>query len=598
MTGSGLPSWCRVPAVAAMLLSTPCLFAQSGSPVPSAEVGVIRCFASSAPPLVRGEGVSELVGDILITCHNVAPSSGFEPRGYFEADLAVSLNAASSNRTDYGLGPTVTDAVLAINEKHCDNLGAERRFTDCARGNSTVQDPLLARRDPLDPGRLRWDRIAIPIPGAAIGGENSMAEPVPDCRGRIGVEGGCHPWTTTIRLTNIRVNAAEMGASAEPGATALAVQAYLSLRSSDVPVELEGSVLTVAAAAPGIRVNASVPEADRLCSHLETSAEVTITEGFAYAFKTEAKASFSPGDPGWEEAYYPGQGASGDSSMALSGTRIRIELSGLPDGVSVSVPTTVACASPATSEALALGLVDGADANGLGGSVAFGQSLDRNVSMSGATGTAVFYEVARADPLAIEQCRIPVKLTRSAGSAEMIQGSDVTVRASLAPVGPRSARQDVRFVESNPVPRPRLRLNNCGTSLLFPFVTNRANFDTAIVITNTSADPLGSRFQAGRCRMQYHNSDAAGQVAVVAQTSVELAAGKNLAFTLSDGNALQGVDAVTDFQGYLVAECGFQHAQGFAFVTEQINGAAILAQGYLAEIVQGSQEAGATPAGP
>ena len=129
-------------------------------------------------------------------------------------------------------------------------------------------------------------------------------------------------------------------------------------------------------------------------------------------------------------------------------------------------------------------------------------------------------------------------------------------------------------------------------------MTNRANFDTAIVIANTSADPLGSRHQAGRCRLQYHNSNADGQVELVAQTSVELEAGKNLAFTLSDGNVLQGVDAVTDFQGYLVAECGFQHGQGFAFVTEQINGAAILAQGYLAEIVQGSLNAGATTTEP
>lgn len=590
---------CRRPAaLAAILVAVPCSSAQSVSPVPSAEVGVIRCSASSAPPLVRSEGMHELIGDILLTCHNVAPASGFEPRGYFEADLSVSLNAVSSNRVDYGLGPTVTDAVLAINGKHCDSVGPDRRFTNCALGNSTVQDPMLARLDPLDSNTLRWDGIAIPIPGAAIGGEQSLADPVADCSGRFGVEGGCHPWTTTIRLTNIRVNAAQMGASVEPSTRVLSLKAHLSLRSSDVRVELDGDVLTVAEAARGIRVNATAPEPDRLCSHLETAVEVTVAEGFAYAFKTAPRASFRPGDPGWEEAYYPSQGADGESGIAGSGTRIRIGLSGLPDGVSVSVPTTVACSSPLFPGSLSLGLVTGADQYGLGGTVASGQPIERNVSTSGEAESAVWYEVARADPLAVEHCRIPVTLTRAAGSAEMLQGGDFTVTASLAPAGPRLADQGIRFVESHPAPRPRVRLNNCGTSLFFPFVTNRANFDTAIVIANTSADPLGSRYQAGRCRLRYQNSNAEGQVELVAQTSVELEAGKILEFTLSDGNVLQGVDAVTDFQGYLVAECGFQHGQGFAFVTEQINGAAILAQGYLAEIVQGSLDAGATTSEP
>ena len=94
--------------------------------------------------------MNELIGDILLVCHNVAPASGFEPRGHFEADLSVSLNAASSNRVDHGFGPTVTDAVLAINGKQCDSVGPDRRFTNCSLGNSTVQDPMLARLDPLD----------------------------------------------------------------------------------------------------------------------------------------------------------------------------------------------------------------------------------------------------------------------------------------------------------------------------------------------------------------------------------------------------------------------------------------------------------------
>ena len=44
-----------------------------------------------------------------------------------------------------------------------------------------------------------------------------------------------------------------------------------------------------------------------------------------------------------------------------------------------------------------------------------------------------------------------------------------------------------RFVESND-PVMVVEIDDCTTTLLFPFVTNQAGFDTGIAITNTSAD--------------------------------------------------------------------------------------------------------------
>ena len=319
-------------------------------------------------------------------------------------------------------------------------------------------------------------------------------------------------------------------------------------------------------------------------------AEVTVSEGFASAFKARGAARSRVGDPGWVGAFYPGTVTGG----ALPATRIRISLSNLPDAVQVSVPNGIACSTAQGRGRLELGLVTGADARGEGGSASSGQSGQATIRPPGDTAAMAVYEVLRADPFITETCRIPVEISRPQRSSTPMQASEVRVALRLAPVSadPDSASGGTtqRFVDSNPLPRSTFELSSCGTSLFFPFVTNRSNFDTAIVIANTSADPLGSRHQPGFCELRYRGSSDAGRAALGPMRTIEVPAGKNLAFTLSSGNVAQGIQSVANFQGYLVADCSFQHAQGFAFVTEQLGGAAILAQGYLAEVVEaGSQ---------
>ena len=137
--------------------------AQLRSPVPSAELGQIRCSASAPAPLVRIEGTSELIGDIAITCENRGQGRGFEPSGFLVVDLAVSLSVGIANHSGFGLGADVTDAVLVVNEKTCLASTSERLFSDCG-ANGTVQDPMLARRGSASPGLLLWSGVALPHP--------------------------------------------------------------------------------------------------------------------------------------------------------------------------------------------------------------------------------------------------------------------------------------------------------------------------------------------------------------------------------------------------------------------------------------------------
>ena len=579
--------WLRILTVLVGGTPATVALAQFGPPIPSSELGQIRCSAAAVAPLVRIEGTSELVGDITITCENSGQGRRFEPRGFVEIDLALSLNVAVANQSGFGLGPEVTDAVLVINDKDCLASTAERSFSDCGASGRTVQDPMLGRRSAASPGSLRWSGVALPIPGAAVGGEAVRAAPVEDCTGRFGVPDGCHPTTTRLRLTNIRVKASEAGVNGDAGSGAIPVEATVTLSSGDGSVVLDGGVLPVAQAAAGISAAADSPQAVRLCSVGETFGEVRIFEGFASAFKTSGRQSFQPGRPGWSDDYYP---SAAGASAQPSPTRVRIGLSSIPEGVSIAAPVAPACVSDEGGGKLRLGLVEGALASGSGGAVVSGGSgRDVPLTVSEAAEAMAVYQVLSADPALQEECTIQFRLTPSEPDRRAIHGGRVTVDASLAPLtsiaNVGSAGLGPRFVDPKREPSPSFRVSECGTTLFFPFVTNQTTFDTAVVLVNTSADPLGTRHQPGTCSLAFHGAGLEGEQLPTLRRTVEVDAGEQVAFRLSSGNPTRGIDPLPDFQGYLVAECGFQHAQGFVFVTEQVGGASVLAQGYLAEVL-------------
>ncbi len=566
--------------------------AQLISPVPSAELGQIRCSATALAPLVRIEGTSELVGDIAITCENRGPGRRFEPSGFLVVDLAVSLSVGIANQSGFGLGADVTDAVLVVNEKSCLASTSERLFSDCGASGSTVQDPMLGRRGSASPRMLRWSGVALPIPGAAIGSESARAVPLEDCVGRYGVPGGCHPTTTGVRLTNIRVNAAEAGVGGDARSGAIPIEAVVSMSSGGGSVVLEAGTLQVAHAAPGISAHARSVQAGRLCSEGEAFGEVRIFEGFASAFKAAAGQSLEPGRPGWRDDYYP---TAAGAAAQPGPTRVRIGLSAIPEGVSVAAPPAPACVSEGGAARLRLGLVEGASASGLGGTVVSGDPApDVPLTVSETAEAFAVYEVLAADPSAQEECRIQFRLTPSDSDGHAVRGGQVAVDASLAPLGPPASSGPLgarpRFVAPERVPRPSFPVDECGTTLFFPFVTNQTTFDTAVVLVNTSADPLGTRYQPGSCSLTFRGAGLEGEQSATFRRTVEIDAGEQVAFRLSSGNVARGVDSLPNFQGYLVAQCSFQYAHGFAFVTEQVGGASVLAQGYLAEVVSQSAE--------
>ena len=114
-------------------------------------------------------------------------------------------------------------------------------------------------------------------------------------------------------------------------------------------------------------------------------------------------------------------------------------------------------------------------------------------------------------------------------------------------------------------------INPCRTNLLYPFVTNQAGFDTGLAISNTSSDPFGTAGQTGSCQLNYYGGTTGGG----AQTTPAVSSGATYT-SLANSSA-------PNFQGYIIAQCNFQYAHGYAFISDL--GARNLAMGYLALII-------------
>jgi uncharacterized repeat protein (TIGR01451 family) len=138
-------------------------------------------------------------------------------------------------------------------------------------------------------------------------------------------------------------------------------------------------------------------------------------------------------------------------------------------------------------------------------------------------------------------------VTASAPATPAVPASGGTPATSAG--GPVTTQQ----AETIMVPRASVG----PTRLLFPFVNTQTAFDTQITITNTSLDTAGSVPQAGTCDFRFYGTGAPST-----GVSDQIAAGRQLVFLLSQG--ANGIPAAPNFQGYVVANCGFPLARGTA----------------------------------
>jgi hypothetical protein len=284
--------------------------------------------------------------------------------------------------------------------------------------------------------------------------------------------------------------------------------------------------------------------------------------------------------------------ASGRSAgLADHGTRLIARWTNIPQGVQIFVGIYENGTTAANSRVRLVST----DANGAGAFSAVAATSTAAgglapVSLTGGAGVAV-WEVMNANPIVTESVDIPFAFAFRANTASNLPALGTgTVNGNFAPLSTVTTASTSapipRFVDTA-TNRNVIILNACSTNLLFPFVTNQSGFDTGIAISNTSQDPFGTAGQSGACRINYYGNTTGGGAAPAAQTSGVVASGAQLLFVVSTGGNL-GMAGTPGFQGYIIAQCAFQYAHGFAFVSDGPIGAANVAEGYLALVMDES----------
>jgi hypothetical protein len=300
-----------------------------------------------------------------------------------------------------------------------------------------------------------------------------------------------------------------------------------------------------------------------------------------------------------------------DAGLASQGTRVVAHFTGIPDGVSLYVsavnhvgdggcPTV---GDPTCYIDIAT-IVSGADSNGEGGTPASLSGALASDDGGPGAGTA---EVTLAGNAGTATWEIIQSAFNNTGSVEFHVFVDYTPNVSAGipglgdgsvagSYGPLSTAATAISDDLQPRFEDRsedevfMTVNSCGTNLLWPYVTNQAGFDTGMVISNTSMDPFGTSTQDGKCTINYYGNSAGG-TPPTPDTTPLIGAGGYAVWTLSSGGGvkpfggpIEGViNSAPGFEGYVIAQCLFQYAHGYAFISDL--GSQKLAQGYIALVM-------------
>jgi len=550
----------------------------------AANAAAFQCTANAGvPPQLRAEGLTELVGDLVLNCDGDVPGTGIT------ANIRIFLNTNITSRLvekdkDY------SEALLLIDEP----APNEQIFWPASKpawsGPQSPSNPLPNVFQGLKTGNNTVDWLGIPIVAQGSSGANRV-----------------------YRITNVRAAANLLGTGS--GLIPFQIFMHVSISgTTSVPVNNPQQVVGYIVQGMTFRVNDNNdgdPITYKECDKEKDDAydeklQLIVKEGFGTSFKVVGDESQSEPSAVYntESGLHPEQHGPGsygtvdaDIGVATQGTRFIFTLTGIPSGLDLEVPETVVGSE---TDGQVLCIVDGADDDGSGGDVECGSDTF-DVSISGGVAVIVYEVVGEGTEIeessnAIEEYTIEVTVIKET-SLPGRSISPVTVNANFAPI---STVTVAKYGE--PVPRfadvstaeDLFSLNACRTLLLFPYVVNvgqgETAWDTGIAISNTSMDPLGTSGQEGACKIHYYgNYPATGAPAPDPVTTPVVEPGEQLTWVVSTGGQVVGTSktctgcATPGFQGYIIAVCDFQYAHGFAFVSDQ--GADKVSEAYLALVI-------------
>ena len=520
---------------------------------------------------VRAEGLTELVDEIHMICFTgfvAAKTEDYKIVVDFGSAKITNRILANKNTVNDDVTLTMFSTTAAFNAPET-GAGADALYPTTSGTDSTHADDFVRDRA-----------------GKLIGG-NSAIEFVLASTPEVAADG-----RFALKIKGIRVNAAAVGVGNTVTATVSAAGASIFDDNAIVARPTAGLVSKSIGYVRGTNTINS-PVQGLACAGSATLAQtngfgntgvsifdIEVKEGFATAFQSNARVRLSFNDIPSGVKVYLRPSPNCDFENGGSGYKRARADADSPWTYQKNAGETTP--SGTIADRLVLTLKSGLDANG--GGEGENAALPPNghgyvqVALSGGSGSMT-YEVDGTSHGGDgdDNCDIPIAFVWTSG-VELGSG---TVSADFAPLSSAAAAHvDAvipRFVASGSAIEA-IAVGECSTTLLFPFVTNQADYDTGIVISNTSQDTFGTTESAGSCEVSFHGSMLGGGAAPDSYTSDSIAAGEHLFVQLSSEAA--------GFQGYLMARCDFQFAHGAAFLTNGFGaGVPTLGQGYLALVV-------------
>jgi hypothetical protein len=601
--------WLLAFAVVALLLGM-------GTSAYAQNTPAFACTANAGvPPIVRAEGIAELVGDLILNC----TGGTFTPAGLPipQSNVQIFLNTNITSRTYAGNlseailtidepfpagtqvpvtatsstgAPTTQLGCQAINSANCLILSLGAGVGATGSYNGTAGHYNIFQGSQNGPSQVVW--LGVPIDAPATSG------------------------TRVIRITNVRANACQLGVSSTLIPTQISM--FIAVNGSQ-QVTINQPQQVVAFIQPGlvatnktanfvqcVNINGTLLSSTAAAGQTGSLA-VTATEGFASSFKVRNYAQlFTPsgastatnglppssvglqnvlGFPYNTESGFvsatpgisPNGSGTGAIGLADQGTQIAFTVSNVGAGVNIFAPAWVALVPANGGAATGLAVLQGA-------TFTAGATTIPNVQVTVTGNTAsVTYEVWYSNPNVIESMSLSVFASAISNTGQNLPATGTSqVAISFAPISTvqtTSTTAPVPRFCSTAAPKTFFTINACTCDLLFPFVTNQAGFDTGIALANTSLDPFGTTPQNGPVTLNYYGNTTGGGAAPPAFKTQTVPAGQELIFTLSGGGNF-GTPATPGFSGYIIAVAQFQFCHAFAFISDV--GAQKLAEGYLA----------------
>lgn len=570
----------------------------------------LTCSANTTgTPTIRGEGYTELIGDIVLTCTGGSIQAG---AAIPQVNITVAMNQpvtsrllAATGTTQPAIG-TLSDAVLFV-----DDPGAMNGPLAGWGPNATQQvcnTPLTGCGGvAAQLGGYNVPVLAGGTPGAAQVFPNVFQGIVNGNQVTFNGVPVLPPGTSasrTFRITNVRINATSLYQSS---ANLIAVSAsistnpsmYLPLQVSQPVVAYVTRGLNGTSKTTGTLTQCSSPSSDAPAK----TATITFQEQFQTAFKTRISPlsgvpsygatllQTSPGgiynsESGLTITGLQGVGSGMTPGMANYPTRIKATFYNIPVGISglyvdstpvldtgVTPPATPGDTSTVAYAQLLTG--ETADA----GSYVTVAKAPLTIS-STQTATAV-WEITNANANAFDTLKFNVYVAYTPNSATNQPSGTAQVVLSYAPTYDPNVTPAAQYASATlPVPRfaffgttpaDIMKITPCQTVLLWPYVTTFTGFNTGIAISNTSKDPGksviggdGTTAQAGTCALYLYGAAEFGTAPTMPLTTPSIAAGTTWSADLA---GLLG-SSYSVSTGYLFAVCNFQYAHGYAAISD------------------------------